>query len=219
MGGRKKREGNKYKELKMVNKKLIMKVRKLEKNGTERDISKCKDTDSKGKEEMFMSMKKIEAIFNDKEKLISKLCESKKVLEVREERLKIEITRKETIITKLHAEKNLARKEAQVEEERKENEANMVEGLKKESFVLKKENKDLINENTELKEEMKGLEIECKRLESERNEANEENKKLHNQKAELEKLTSKSKDEAENLKLNFEAYKEDVMNENTLLKK
>ena len=202
----------------MVNKRLTTKVRKLEKNGTERDIGTCKNATSKGKEEANMSMKKVEVLINEKEMLLKKMCESKKTFEVREERLKTEISRKEAIVSKLHAEKNLARKEAQVEEERKEKEANVVEGLKKENFVLKKENKDLINENTELKEEMKGLEIECKRLESERKEMNEENKRLHNQTAELEKLTLKSKDEAENLKQKFEAYKEDVLNENTLLK-
>merc|ERR1712200_213161 len=87
-GGRKKREGNKYKELKIVNKKLTMKVRKLGKNGTDREITKCKDTDSKGKEKMNTSMKKIETMLNEKEMLIPKLCECKKAFEVREGRLK-----------------------------------------------------------------------------------------------------------------------------------
>ena len=202
----------------MVNKRLTTKVRKLEKNGTERDIGTCKNATSKGKEEANMSMKKVEVLINEKEMLLKKLCESKKTFEVREERLKTEISRKEAIISKLHAEKNLARKEAQVEEARKKKEANIVEGLKKENSVLKKETKDLINENNKLKEEMKGLEIECKRSESERKEVNEEIKRLKDEKAGFEKLASKQNDETEIWKQKFDAYKKDMSNENILLK-
>ena len=61
-----------------------------------------------------MSIEKFEVLVNEKEMLLKKLCESKKAFEVREERFKTGISRKEKIISNLHAEKNLARKVAQV---------------------------------------------------------------------------------------------------------
>ena len=142
-----------------------MKVRKPEKNGTERDIDTCKNATWKGKKEESMSIEKFEVLVNEKEMLLKKLSESKKAFEVREERFKTGISRKERIISNLHAEKNLARKVAQVKKARKEKEINIVEGLKKEKSELTKETKDLINENNKLKKEMKEIKIECKRSE------------------------------------------------------
>ena len=147
---------------------------------------------------------------NEKENL-KELFEIKKKYEAREEKLIKEILRKENIINKLHKEKNVANKSLKEDENVKEN-------IKKENCMLKKEKKELSNENIKLKSENKEFEIGSKKSESEIRELNEDKKRLQIEIVEYKVLTSSKSDETKNMKQKLEAYNEDMLKENNLLK-
>ena len=132
----------------------------------------CKNAFPKGRE-----IEKFEFVVSEKENFKKELLEIKRKHEVRMERLNKEIIRKESVINRLHEEKNAASKKSKEEEVIKEMEGIVVENLKKENFLLKNEHKHLSKENNKLKSENKYLEIEMKKSEVERKQLYEDKKR------------------------------------------
>jgi len=165
---RTKNEESRNKELTRVNKRLVAKISAVEKN----KVVMCKNAFPKGRE-----IEKFEFVVSEKENFKKELLEIKRKHEVRMERLNKEIIRKESVINRLHEEKNAASKKSKEEEVIKEMEGIVVENLKKENFLLKNENKHLSKENNKLKSENKYLEIEMKKSEVERKQLYEDKKR------------------------------------------
>ena len=122
-------------------------------------------------------MEKFKVVVSENEKLKKELLEIKNRYEVRVERLNKEILRKESVINRLHEEKNAASKKSKEENIIKEMEGIVLENLKKENYVLKNENKNLSKENNKLKSENKYLEIEMKKSKVERKQLYEDKKR------------------------------------------
>jgi len=171
-GMRTKKEESRNKELTRVNKRLMSKIRVMENNYIKSKVVMRKNTFTKGKE-----MENVKVVVSERENFKKELVEIKRKYEARMEKLNKEIIRKESIINRLHEEKNAANKKSKEEENMKEIEGIIVENLKKENYVLKKENKNLLNENNKLKSENKFLEIEMKKSEVEREQLCEDKKR------------------------------------------
>ena len=122
-------------------------------------------------------MEKFKVVVSENEKLKKELLEIKNRYEARVERLNKEILRKESVINRLHEEKNAASKKSKEEDIIKVMEGIVVENLKKENYVLKNENKNLSKENKKLKSENKYLEIEMKKSKVERKQLYEDKKR------------------------------------------
>jgi len=156
---RTKNEESRNKELTRVNKRLMAKIRVMEKNASGNKVVMRRNASSKGRE-----LENVKVVVSEKESLKSELLENKKKYEARMERLNKEIIRKESVINKLHEEKNTANKRSKEEENMKEMEGIFVENLKKENCLLKSESKKLKSENKYLEIEMKKSEVERKQL-------------------------------------------------------
>jgi len=166
---RTKNEESRNKELTRVNKRLMAKTRIMEKNASG---NKGKKAFTKDKE-----LENVKVVVSEKENFKKELLEIKRKYEARMEKLNKEIIRKESIINRLHEEKNAVNKKLKEDEITKELEGIVVENLKKENCSLKNENKNLSKENKRLKSENKYLEIEMKKSEVERKQLYEDKKR------------------------------------------
>ena len=122
-------------------------------------------------------LENVKVVVSEKENFKKELLEIKRKYEARMEKLNKEIIRKESIINRLHEEKNAVNKKLKEDEITKELEGIVVENLKKENCSLKNENKNLSKENKRLKSENKYLEIEMKKSEVERKQLYEDKKR------------------------------------------
>ena len=137
-----------------------------ENNNSEIEIKDWKKIDLKKEKEIASLTQKIEVLRAEKAKLLITECENKKKHKLKEEAFKKKVLRKVQIITKLHREKNLMKKQLKVEEKRNKK---VIKDLKKENKNLKTERKDLTNENNILKSKTVELEFDIKK----RNDQNE----------------------------------------------
>ena len=153
-----------------VNKRLVAKISAVEKNKSK--VFMRKNAFSKGRE-----MEKVEFVVSEKENFKKELFEIKNKYEKRMEKLSKEIIRKESVINRLHEEKNATNKKLKEDDINKEREGIDVENLKKENCLLKNENINLSKENNKLKSENKYLEIEMKKSEVERKQLYEDKKR------------------------------------------
>jgi len=203
-GIRKKNEESRNKELMRVNKRLMVKISAVEKNKSK--VFMRKNAFSKGR-----NMEKVELVVSEKENFKKELLVIKRKYEAIMERLNKEIIRKESVINRLHEEKNAANKKSKEEEIIKEMEGIVVENLKKENYVLKNENINLSNENNKLKSENKYLEIEMKKSEIERKQLYED-KKRYQEIVWFKKITSpvtKTVSMKQKLEVSVDTLKED----------
>ena len=153
-----------------VNKRLVAKISAVEKNKSK--VFMRKNAFSKGRE-----MERVEFVVSEKENFKKELFEIKNKYEKRMEKLSKEIIRKESVINRLHEEKNATNKKLKEDDINKEREGIDVENLKKENCLLKNENINLSKENNKLKSENKYLEIEMKKSEVERKQLYEDKKR------------------------------------------